>query len=96
MEHKKFQGQQEQTIRMKLNLENTSGNYKKEVGPISLSFEIPMYLCSSFGVQYLRIADQNSTVVPFKWVRTLTKSSSYIVRVSDTTQTQNFGSSFYY
>jgi len=88
---KKITGQSEQSIRIKLNLQNTSGNYKKEIGPISLSFEIPMFLCSNFGIQYLRIADINSTTIPYKWVRSLTKSSSYIIRTdSNQSQTQNY------
>ena len=57
----------------------------KRVGPISLTFEIPMYSTSNMQVRYLRIDDgrhsPTNTKSPFRWVRYVTQSNSYVCRV---------------
>ena len=61
---KRFQGQSEHTLRTRITLGTPStSNIRKEVGPISMSFEIPMYNTSNLNVKYLRIAEQVRTVV---------------------------------
>lgn len=81
---KKFQGGSESSIKCKLTLgtpcTNTQ-NIKKEVGPVSMNFEIPMYNSSALQVRYLRIAEgHNKALNPCRWVRYVTQSSSYICR----------------
>jgi len=79
---KKFQGGSEATIKSRVTLSSpSSGNTaKKEVGPVSLNFEIPMYNVSNLQVRYLRIAERHKSANLCRWVRYVTQSSSYICR----------------
>jgi len=53
---KKFQGGHEQTLRCKITLSSAAAaSIRKEIGPLSLNFEIPMYNPSGLQVRYLRI-----------------------------------------
>mmetsp|Transcript_11584 Transcript_11584/g.18380 ORF Transcript_11584/g.18380 Transcript_11584/m.18380 type:complete len:454 (-) Transcript_11584:15-1376(-) len=80
---KKFQGGTEATIKCKATLSSpiSEGSIlKKEVGPVSLNFEIPMYNVSNLQVRYLRIASGQSAQSPCRWVRYVTQSQSYVCR----------------
>jgi AP-4 complex subunit mu-1 len=78
---KKFQGGTEAQIKCKVTLSSPmTSNVKKEVGPVSLNFEIPMYNVSNLQVKYLRIAEQHKSYNPCRWVRYVTQSSSYVCR----------------
>ena len=67
---KKFQGGAEHTLRTKITLSAAStSNMRKELGPISLAFEIPMYNVSNLQVRYLRIAETHKSYKPHRWVR---------------------------
>ena len=44
----------------------TGGNPRKEVGPVSMSFEIPMYNVSNLQVRYLRISEQHKSYNPYR------------------------------
>jgi len=80
---KKFQGGTETTMKCKVTLSSpisSTSNVKKEVGPVSLNFEIPMYNVSNLQVRYLRIAEQHKSYNPYRWVRYVTQSSSYVCR----------------
>ena len=61
-------------------------HFRREFGPISLSFEIPMLLLSSLQVKFLRITERERTYTPERWIRAATSSSSYIARL-DLTRT---------
>lgn len=79
---KKFVGGSEMSIRVKINLEQqVSAAQKREVGPISMSFEIPMYNVSKLQVRYLRISETHKSYNPYRWVRYITQSSSYVCRL---------------
>jgi AP-4 complex subunit mu-1 len=79
---KKFQGQQEFTLRTRITLSAPStATIRKEVGPISLSFEIPNYNVSGLQVKYLRIAETHKGYKPQRWVRYVSTSSSYVCRL---------------
>ncbi len=79
---KKFQGGTEHTLRTKITLAAASTtNMRKELGPISVAFEIPMYNVSNLQVRYLRIAETHKSYKPHRWVRYVTSSSSYVCRV---------------
>lgn len=77
---KKFQGESEHTLRTKISLSTAHTTaVRKEIGPISMSFEVPMFNPSGLQVRYLRVeadADYN----PYRWVRYITRSSSYVCR----------------
>ena len=78
---KKFQGGLEHTIIVKITLKNpNAAECRKEVGPISMNFEIPMYNVSNLQVKYLKIASTAKNYNPFRWVRYVTQSSSYVCR----------------
>jgi len=78
---KKFKGGTEQTLRAKITLGSANSNsIRKEIGPISMQFEIPMYNPSNLQVRYLRILE-NKSYNPYRWVRYVTRSSSYVCRL---------------
>ena len=78
---KKFQGGVEHAFRAKITLSAMcTAQARKEVGPVSLTFEIPMYNVSNLQVKYLRIAEQSKAYNPYRWVRYVTRSSSYVCR----------------
>lgn len=82
---KKFQGGAEHTLRCKINLgtalKKGTDAISKEIGPISMNFEIPMYNVSNLQVRYLRISERHKSYNPYRWVRYVTQSSSYICRL---------------
>jgi len=77
---KKFQGGTEASIRCKVTLATPSETARKELGPISATFEIPMYNVSNLQVRYLRIAEHHKTYNPCRWVRYVCQSQSYVCR----------------
>jgi len=78
----KFVGQSEFTVKMKITLDKPATSATaKEIGPISMNFEIPVFNVSKLQVRYLRIADVSKDYSPFRWVRYVTQSSSYVCRV---------------
>mmetsp|Transcript_4578 Transcript_4578/g.3083 ORF Transcript_4578/g.3083 Transcript_4578/m.3083 type:complete len:208 (+) Transcript_4578:729-1352(+) len=81
----KFQGGVEHTIVCKIQLQTpTATECRKEIGPISINFEIPMYNVSRLAVKYLKIANPQGftgkNYNPYRWVRYVTQSSSYVCR----------------
>ena len=54
---------------------------RKEMGPVSMGFEIPMYNVSQLQVQHLKIVERNKAYNPHRWVRCLTHAESYVCRV---------------
>lgn len=52
-----------------------------EIGPIILDFEISGYVCSNLQIQFLRVFDRELSYAPMKWVRYITTSDSYIVKL---------------
>ena len=77
---RKFPGGSTQFVCCKF-VTTPSTNVRKEMGPISLSFEIPMYNISQLQVQHLKIVERNKAYNPHRWVRCLTHAESYICRV---------------
>lgn len=80
---KKFQGATEVMLKSRVTLSSpiqANKDVKKEVGPVSLTFEIPMYNVSNLQVRYLRIAERHKASNPCRWVRYVTQSSSYVCR----------------
>ncbi|KAL8427946.1 hypothetical protein Efla_003460 [Eimeria flavescens] len=78
---KKFQASCEMTLRARLTFNpNAPPPARSEFGPATLGFEIPMYSVSSLQVRYLRVAERQGGFNPFRWVRYVTQSSSYVCR----------------
>ena len=79
---KKFPGGSEQTMKAKVSLSRPcTSQIRQEIGPINMCFEIPMYNVSSLQVRYLRVAENMVGYTPFRWVRYVTQSSSYVCRM---------------
>ncbi|KAL7488291.1 hypothetical protein ACHAW6_013863 [Cyclotella cf. meneghiniana] len=79
---KKFPGCTEQTMRAKVSLGGPcTSQIRREIGPINMNFEIPMYNVSSLQVRYLKIAENLPGYTPYRWVRYVTQSSSYVCRL---------------
>jgi AP-4 complex subunit mu-1 len=79
---KKFQGGSEQTMRAKVTLQHSiTTQIRREIGPINMNFEIPMYNVSNLQVRYLRIAENMPGYTPYRWVRYVTQSNSYVCRL---------------
>eukprot|EP00475_Leptophrys_vorax_P014168 TRINITY_DN2055_c0_g3_i2.p1 TRINITY_DN2055_c0_g3~~TRINITY_DN2055_c0_g3_i2.p1 ORF type:complete len:242 (+),score=57.47 TRINITY_DN2055_c0_g3_i2:822-1547(+) len=79
---KKFVGGHEISLKLKLSMSlSVSSSIRKEIGPIGLTFNMPMYNVSGLQVKYLRISEVGKGYNPYRWVRYVTKSNSYICRV---------------
>ncbi|KAF3446357.1 hypothetical protein FNV43_RR11536 [Rhamnella rubrinervis] len=79
---KKIVGGSEHTLRAKLTFSQEShGNITKEVGPVSMTFTIPMYNASKLQVKYLQIVKKVKTDNPYRWVRYVTQANSYVARL---------------
>ena len=79
---RKFPGGAEMVLRIKVTVDQpVSSLHKREIGPVSMGFEIPMYNVSSLQVRYLRISETHKSYNPYRWVRYITQSSSYVSRL---------------
>lgn len=79
---RKFNGGSEICVRVKITLDTlVTAQHKREVGPIAMGFEIPMYNVSHLNVRYLRISETHKSYNPYRWVRYITQSSSYVCRL---------------
>lgn len=54
---------------------------QKEISPITLDFEFPMYVCSKMEIKSLKVHERNTTYNAMRWVRSITHSDSYVIRV---------------
>ena len=78
---RRFLGGQEHTLIARITLKNqTASTARKEIGPVSLQFEVPMFNVSKLQVKYLKIQHDEKGYNPFRWVRYVTQSNSYICR----------------
>ena len=78
----KFVGGSEMSIRIKITVDQpVTQVIKKELGPISMGFEIPMYNVSKLQVRYLRISETHKDYNPYRWVRYITQASSFVCRL---------------
>jgi AP-4 complex subunit mu-1 len=78
---RKLNGGSEVCLRARLTLDApVTSSHKREVGPIAVTFEIPMYNVSNLQVRYLRISETHKDYNPYRWVRYITQSSSYVCR----------------
>jgi len=84
----KIKGEKKAHIKIKINVDNVAGNHKKEIGPISLNFDIPMYICSNVLIKAVKINETKEGTIS-KWVRSVTKSGSYIQRIETSTLNLN-------
>ena len=62
--------------------EKNHSKSKKELGPITMSFEIPNHNISNIGIKELKILTNDTKYNPKRWIRTFTKTKSYVVRIA--------------
>eukprot|EP01064_Diplonema_japonicum_P026102 TRINITY_DN37514_c0_g1_i1.p1 TRINITY_DN37514_c0_g1~~TRINITY_DN37514_c0_g1_i1.p1 ORF type:complete len:464 (+),score=113.73 TRINITY_DN37514_c0_g1_i1:37-1392(+) len=80
---KKFNGSTEQVCKAKISFgQPTTASIRREIGPISMSFEIPMYIVSGLNIRFLRIEERSKSYNPSRWVRNITQANSYICRMT--------------
>ena len=72
----------EQVIKVKMNVPELSKSTKKEIGPMALDFEVPVYLASGMEINNLKVFDSHRASQPQRWVRYVTHSDSYVIRIS--------------
>lgn len=65
--------------RITLSKEMSMYNFRKEVGPIKLSFEINQLNCSRLKIKHIEI-EGTGKENPNKWIRYITRSNSYVFR----------------
>ncbi len=79
---RKLAGGSELSLRVRITLDSpVAPAHRREIGPIAMSFEIPMYNVSKLQVRYLRISETHKSYNPCRWVRYITQSSSYVCRL---------------
>ncbi|EDO33069.1 predicted protein, partial [Nematostella vectensis] len=69
---KSIRGGAEVAINIKLKLKDKAKSARKELGPVSLDFEIPMYICSGLQIRSLKVYEKEKAYHPFRWVRYIT------------------------
>ena len=80
---KKFQGGTEHIIKASMVLDkHATAQTQREIGPVSMVFEIPMHNISNLRIQYLRIEERSKTYNPARWVRHIASSHSYVCRMN--------------
>lgn len=79
----KFQGGKEQILITKITVSNSkSEEVRKEIGPISIDFELPNYNLSKMQIKELKILTNEKNYKALKWIRCVTQANSYVARVS--------------
>jgi len=79
---KKFKGASEQVLRAKITLqEGPNLHARKEIGPISVDFDVPMFNCSNIQIRFLRVMERGKSYQPHRWIRYITLSKSYVCRL---------------
>ena len=78
---KRMNGGSELNAYIKFTVPIVTNMSKKELGPISLDFEFPMYVCSKLQIKYLKVIERNAMYTPMRWVRYITHSDSYVRRL---------------
>ncbi|XP_062516479.1 uncharacterized protein LOC134191864 [Corticium candelabrum] len=78
---KKISSHAEQHAKFKVSVSEKSKTTRKEIGPLSIDFEIPMFVCSGLNIRFLRVFERSGSYSPFRWVRYITHSDSYVIRI---------------
>lgn len=55
---------------------------RKELGPVSMVFEVPMHNVTGLTIKFLRLEERSQTYNPQRWVRNITQGGSYVARIS--------------
>ncbi|XP_038074407.1 AP-4 complex subunit mu-1-like [Patiria miniata] len=77
----KFHGASKLKTRIRIQLSQFHRATVRELGPVSFQFEIKNYVSSHLEVKYMKLFDRQHSYVPFRWVRYVTLSDSYTIRL---------------
>jgi len=76
-------GGSEYTLNTKITLQvNKPSQLRKELGPITMSFEIPNYNISKLQIKELKVLSNDKNYNAMRWIRIFTQASSYVFRIS--------------
>jgi AP-4 complex subunit mu-1 len=69
---KKINAHAEQHSKFRISVSEKNKTTRKEIGPLSIDFEIPMFVCSGLNIRFLRVLDHSGVVGAFRWIRYIT------------------------
>ena len=79
----KFVGGAEHSLTARITMPDAKpGELRKEVGPISMTFEIPNFNISKIQIKELKIISTEKNYEALRWVRHVTQASSYVARIN--------------
>ena len=79
----KIVGGNENTLDVKFTLQTKkSGLFRRELGPLVMSFEIPNYNISHMQIKELKVLSNDSKYNAMRWVRVFTKAKSFVTRIA--------------
>ena len=79
----KFAGGTEQMCKVRISTGvPITPQIRREIGPLSMNFEVPMHNVSGVGIKFLRIEERSKSYNPQRWVRNITQANSYVYRMS--------------
>lgn len=79
---KKVAGGSEHVINVRVTMSQAAtSSTRREIGPVSVNYTIPMYNVSKLAVKYLQIMQTSKDYKPYRWVRYITQSNSYVCRL---------------
>ncbi|KAL6057153.1 Coatomer protein complex, gamma sub-unit [Balamuthia mandrillaris] len=65
-----FAGGSDLFLRCRITLKEVyDATIRKEFGPISLDFELPMHNCSNVQIRYLRVVERDKSYNPLRWMK---------------------------
>ena len=79
----KFQGGTENSLVTKITIQNNNpSECRRELGPITMSFEIPSYNISKLQVKELKVLTNEKGYNAIRWFRAVTQANSYVIRIA--------------
>jgi len=73
---------QEISIRCSITFPSNIGpTQRRQIGPVSMHFNVPGWSASGFQVKYLQVLSQGIEAKPQRWVRYATSAASYVQRL---------------
>lgn len=79
---KKFVAASQHNFKIKIILDTKAdiSAASREIGPVQLIYEVPMWTSSGLKVKYLKVNEAGRDTKPNRWVRYITQSESYTCR----------------
>ncbi|CAI9730704.1 AP-4 complex subunit mu-1-like [Octopus vulgaris] len=78
---KKFPGGSHLNANLRLISNSGVKTRLKDIGHIVMEFEASGYTCSGIQIRYLRVFDRDQAYVPYRWIRYITVSDSYVFKL---------------